>query len=109
MHRTVTRCIALGASLALGWAGALAADHEVLQKDKAFSVKSLTIKAGDSVSFKNLDPYVHNVFSLTEPQPFDLGTTAPGQSSSIGFDHPGTFEVECAIHPEMKITVTVTR
>jgi plastocyanin len=107
--RVVTPSIALCATLVLASAGGVAADHEVVQKDKAFSVGSLTIKAGDSVSFKNLDPFVHNVFSLTEPQPFDLGTTAQGQSSSISFEHPGTFEVECAIHPEMKITVKVTK
>ena len=49
---------------ALSMQSALAAEHEVGQKNKAFTVKKLEIKVGDTVSFPNHDPFFHNVFSL---------------------------------------------
>ena len=39
--------------------------------------------------------------------PFDLGTAPQGQAKSIAFTKVGKFEIECAIHPEMKLIVTV--
>ena len=38
---------------------------------------------------------------------FDLGSYPQGQSKKVVFDKPGTVEVECAIHPEMKLVVEV--
>jgi plastocyanin len=89
-----------------------AADYTVEQKDKTFTYNgaragALKIKAGDVVNFKNMDPYFHNVFSLSDAKLFDLGSYPQGQSKSVTFDKPGTVEVECAIHPQMKMTVEV--
>src|SRR5437868_9807763 len=82
-------------------------DFVVEQKTKAFvykdaKVETLKIKAGDTIQFKNSDPYFHNVFSLSDTKLFDLGSYPQGQSRSITFDKPGKVEVECAIHPHMK-------
>jgi plastocyanin len=79
----------------------------VAQKNKAFSTAALTIHVGDKVSFRNDDAFVHNVFSLTDAMPFDLGTAPQGQAKSIAFSKAGKFEIECAIHPEMRMIVTV--
>jgi plastocyanin len=88
---------------------ALAAQEFVVtQKDKAFSTKALSIKAGDKVVFKNDDSFSHNIFSLTDAQPFDLGTFGNGQSKAVTYAKPGKYEVECAIHPDMRLVVTVT-
>ena len=87
---------------------AAAAEHTVSQKGKAFSTPAITIKVGDKIAFKNDDPFVHNVFSLDEANSFDLGTYAQGQAKSQAFAKAGKFEIECAIHPEMKLVVTVT-
>jgi plastocyanin len=38
---------------------------------------------------------------------FDLGSYPQGQSKSVTFDKAGKVEVECAIHPQMKMTVEV--
>lgn len=96
-----------------GFAGPLysacAANFEVLQQDKQFSQKALTIKVGDSVSFKNEDPFSHNVFSLSDTKTFDLGSYPKGQAKTVTFDKPGTVEVECAIHPGMKMTIKVEK
>ena len=86
---------------------AFAAEFEVGQKDKQFTKKSLTIKAGDTVKFTNQDPFFHNVFSLSELKTFDLGSYPKGQSKSVTFDKAGTVDVECAIHPNMQMKINV--
>lgn len=98
-------CIAL----ALCAAPAFGADHQVLQTGKAFSVKSLQAKVGDTLSFRNDDPFVHNIFSLSDVQSFDLGTFAKGESRQVKLQAPGRIEVECAVHPEMKLVVEVVK
>lgn len=92
--------------------GASAAEHVLDQKNKTFvkdgaKVESLTIKAGDSIRFKNEDPFFHNIFSLSDLKTFDLGSFPKGDSKTVTFDKPGKIEVECAIHPEMHLDVTV--
>lgn len=97
------------AGLLLMTAVAVAAtDHPILQKDRSFSVRTLTVRAGDRVVFTNADPMTHNVYSLTEGLAFDLRSQAPGQSDTVTFSRQGTALVECAIHPKMKLHVVVT-
>ena len=79
----------------------------VEQKDKAFSKSSITVKVGDTVAFKNSDPFFHNVFSLSDAKLFDLGSYPQGESRDVVFDAPGEVEVECAVHPEMMMLITV--
>ena len=75
------------------------------QKNKQFSVKTLKSEF-HSISFKNEDPFVHNIFSLSDTKTFDLGSYPQGQAKSVTFDKPGAaVEIECAIHPDMKLTV----
>ena len=88
-------------------AAAQAADYTVNQQDKKFSNNLLKLKVGDKVSFVNSDPFFHNVFSLSDSKTFDLGSYPKGQGRSVTFDSPGKVEVECAIHPEMKMTIEV--
>jgi len=83
------------------------AGEVVGQKDKQFSVASLTVNVGDSVEFKNEDSFFHNVFSLSDAQMFDLGSYPQGESKSVTFEQAGTIEVECAIHPSMQMIITV--
>jgi len=86
-----------------------AADHLVDQKDKQFTITSLRIKVGDSVTFRNSDPFAHNVFSLSDVKGFDLGSYAKGQSKSVTFDKAGKVEVECSIHPTMQMVIEVVK
>lgn len=85
------------------------AEHTVNQKGKAFSMKTLTVKVGDTVNFLNKDDFFHNVFSLSDAKFFDLGSYPQGESKSVVFDQVGTVEVECAIHPEMRMIVEVSK
>ena len=89
--------------------GATAKDYTVDQKDKQFSQKSLKVKVGESVDFRNSDTVSHNIFSLSETKSFDLGSYPAGQSKRVTFDKPGTVEVECSIHPAMQMVVEVEK
>lgn len=82
-------------------------DYDVGQKNKSFTVKNLTVKVGDEVTFSNQDPFFHNVFSLSETKTFDLGSYPKGKFKSVKFDKPGRVDVECAIHPTMQMTIEV--
>jgi plastocyanin len=91
---------------------ASAGDLTLTQSDKSFKlndnkVETLSINAGDTIHFKNEDPFFHNIFSLSDLKTFDLGSYPAGESKSVTFDEPGEAEVECAIHPEMLIVIEV--
>ena len=90
-------------------AAAGAAEHVIGQKNKNFTVSTVEAKVGDEVLFRNDDTVFHNIFSLTAGQSFDLGAYAPGLYKKIKLDKPGTIEVECAIHPRMKMLIEVSR
>ena len=49
-----------------------ATDFTVRQKDRAFSVRQLTVKVGDQVTFVNDDAVGHNVVSETKGLEFDF-------------------------------------
>jgi plastocyanin len=98
----------LAAALILGFsAGVIAAEHTVGQKNKQFTEEALTIKVGDTVNFRNDDPFFHNIFSLSELATFDLGSYQKGESRSYTFEKAGKIDVECAIHPNMHMLITV--
>jgi plastocyanin len=88
---------------------AFAADVLVDQKDKQFSKKTLKVKVGDSVEFRNSDPFAHNIFSLSDAKAFDLGSYPQGQSKKVTFDKAGKVEVECSIHPTMQMVIEVEK
>jgi plastocyanin len=86
-----------------------AAEYEVHQKGRAFSTATLQVRQGDSLKFVNDDPFAHNVFSLSEIKSFDLGSHGQGMSKSVVMDKAGTVDIECAVHPDMKLTVEVRK
>ncbi len=101
------RFITLSLSMVCLWAHA--ETHLVTQKSKTFSTKTMRIKVGDSVDFRNDDTVYHNIFSLSDPTSFDLGSYGPGEKKNVVFDKPGTIEVECAVHKDMKMTIEVAK
>jgi plastocyanin len=103
--RHLLACIALVGCVA----PAFGADYVVTQSGKAFSVAAVKAKVGDTISFRNEDPFVHNIFSLSDVQSFDLGTFAKGESRQVKLAKPGKIEVECAVHPEMRLVVEVAK
>lgn len=101
--------IAFALSVVCAASSAFAAEYTVDQKNKAFSQKSIKLKVGDSIDFRNSDEFSHNVFSLSDVKSFDLGSYPKGQSKRVTFDKAGKVEVECSIHPEMQMHVEVEK
>lgn len=95
--------------LSMAFGSAFAAEHLLDQKDKAFSKKTMKIKLGDTVEFRNSDAVSHNVFSLSDAKSFDLGSYPQGTSKKVVFDKPGKVEVECSIHPQMQMVIEVEK
>jgi plastocyanin len=89
-------------------AAAAATERTINQKGKVFSVTDATIKKGDTLIFVNDDNVAHNIFSTTPNNDFDLGSQAPGTSIPVTFDETGEINIKCAIHPLMKMKLTVT-
>lgn len=85
------------------------ATYVIDQKDKKFSKSYVKLRVGGSIDFRNSDPWMHNVFSLSETQSFDLGSYPKPQSKRVVFTTPGKVEVECAIHPQMHMVVEVVK
>ena len=79
----------------------------LLQKQRTFQPHVLAVPAGSTVNFPNQDPIFHNVFSLSAPQPFDLGLYRSGESRARTFTQPGTYRVFCNIHPQMSALIVV--
>ena len=79
--------------------------YEMSQKDKQFHPHVLAIPVGASVSFPNLDPLFHNVFSLYKGERFDLGLYEAGSSRAVRFERPGVSFIFCNIHPQMSAYV----
>ncbi len=90
-------------------AASYAADHVVVQKDKAFHPNHIKAKVGDRIIFKNDDGFAHNAFSDSEADEFDIGMQKPGQDVVVVMKKPGKVEVECAIHPNMHLTIDVEK
>ena len=74
-------------------------------KDFAFSPQTLTVSAGTTVTWKNLDGEPHTVRGTDE----QVRSSALDQSDSysVKFDKPGTYKYGCSIHPSMSGTIVV--
>jgi plastocyanin len=74
--------------------------------DNFYSPKSISVSAGDTVTWTNNGKASHTA-TATDGS-FDTGTISPGQSRSHTFSQPGTFNYFCQIHGTVQSgTVTV--
>lgn len=87
--------------------GARTARFEMTISDKAFAPHVLVVPVGSTVAFPNHDPFDHNVFSVSEPNGFDLGLYGRGEGKSITLKNPGLVRVFCNVHPRMAALVQV--
>ena len=85
---------------------ATAAEYSVDQKKNRFNPKTITLKAGDSIAFKNSDGHKHHVGNGDNQMKFNKLLPA-GKTFTQVFDKRGRFEVRCVLHPTMKLTVIV--
>jgi plastocyanin len=80
---------------------------EITTADKQFSPHVLVVPLGSTVTFPNHDPFNHNVFSLSEEHPFDLGLYGRGQTRSVKFERAGIIRIYCNVHAQMSALVVV--
>jgi plastocyanin len=74
---------------------------EMTTKGKEFRPQVLHVTRGATVRFPNLDPLLHNVFSVSGGNRFDLGLYSKGPGKSWTFDAPGVVRVFCNVHHQM--------
>jgi plastocyanin len=98
--------LAFAALVTFGGSPAVAQDAtSVTIQNFAFSPNSVTITAGSSVTWTNMDSVTHT--ATGDDGSFDTGDIAAGSSATITFNDPGTFTYHCAIHPNMTGTIVV--
>jgi plastocyanin len=79
--------------------------NAVIIKNFDFAPMSITVKAGTSVTWKNLDGEPHTVTSVDGL--FRSGAIDQDESFTFKFDKPGTYKYLCSIHPRMMAAVIV--
>jgi plastocyanin len=80
---------------------------EIGTSDKEFSPHVIVVPVGSTVAFPNHDPFNHNVFSLSEENPFDLGLYSRGETREARFTRPGIVRVYCNVHAQMSAIIVV--
>lgn len=75
---------------------------------KAFTPRVLPVPAGATVVFPNNDPILHNAFSTSSGNAFDVGLYGQGeQSEPVRFVNPGLVRVYCNVHHNMVAHIVV--
>jgi hypothetical protein len=75
--------------------------------NKEFSPHILAVPVGSRVQFPNQDPILHNVFSVSPGNAFDLGIYRTGPPKEKRFDSPGLVRVYCNVHQSMVAYILV--
>jgi truncated hemoglobin YjbI/plastocyanin len=82
--------------------------HRVLeQRDRQFAPRVMAVPVGSTVAFPNFDSVFHNVFSLSDSKPFDLGLYKNGDMREVKFDKEGIIMLGCNLHSSMSAYLVV--
>jgi plastocyanin len=79
----------------------------IVMKGKRFAPRVVVVPVGGSVEFPNQDRILHNVFSVSGDNRFDLDLYKSPKSGTWTFRHAGLVRVYCNIHPQMSAYVLV--
>jgi plastocyanin len=82
--------------------------YVVSQQNLQFHPFLTIIPVGADVSFPNLDPTKHHVYSFSPAKRFELKLFAKDQSRTVHFDKPGVVALGCNIHDQMSAFIVVT-
>ena len=82
-------------------------EKRVSQRGAIFSPHTLPVLVGTTVEWPNYDDILHNVFSMSESNPFDLDLYKSPTVKSWKFDKPGRVDVYCSIHSAMSCVLLV--
>ena len=70
-----------------------------------FNPQKLTVKAGTTVTWKNMDDIPHAVVAVNKQ--FKSKTLDTDDAYSFTFTTPGSYEYFCSLHPHMTGTIVV--
>jgi plastocyanin len=90
-----------------GWFSSKPKMPRVIQMDRRFMPRVISVTPGTAVEFRNRDLVYHNAFSVSVAKRFDLGRYPPGKADTVMFDRAGVVNVHCDIHPDMSGYVVV--
>ena len=79
----------------------------ITQRDAVFRPRLLPVMVGTTVEWPNKDEIFHNVFSMSESNPFDLGLYKDPEVKKVKFQNPGRVDVFCSIHSQMNCLILV--
>lgn len=82
-----------------------AAENSVSIKGYAFTPPTITVKAGEFVTWTNNDTVAHT--ATADDDSWDTGMIEPGETGTIRFEEAGTYTYHCTPHPQMKGTIIV--
>ena len=74
--------------------------------DYFFDPPQAAVEPGSTITWTNKGDEPHTV--TADDGSFDSGRLNPGDSYTVAFDGQGTVTYHCAIHPEMRGSVTVS-
>jgi plastocyanin len=80
---------------------------ELATRNKEFAPGWLVVPAGSTVRFPNYDPILHNVFSVSPGNAFDVGLYGKGEGEKAVLSSPGVVRVFCNVHRQMYAHVLV--
>ena len=77
-----------------------------------YSPNVINVKAGETLTFDNIDANFHTVTSGTQESgpdgTFDSGLLKAGDTFELTLDKPGAYQYYCTIHPNMVGTIIVS-
>ena len=81
----------------------LSADEPITMtmRNKMFDPTVLSVNVGTEIAFPNADRVIHNAFSTTKQNEFDLGFYNQGEERRWTFNNPGLVKVFCNVHQGM--------
>jgi plastocyanin len=82
--------------------------YVVSQQNLQFHPFLTIVPVGADVSFPNLDPTKHHVYSFSPAKKFELKLFAKDQSRTVHFDKAGVVALGCNIHDSMSAFIVVT-
>jgi plastocyanin len=74
---------------------------EMSTQRKQFVPRILPVVVGSEVRFPNQDPILHNAFSTSKDNAFDVGLYGAGEAQTVTFSHAGYVRVYCNVHHSM--------
>ena len=94
-----------GAAICMPSAAQTPDQNQIVIQEFMFTPNPLTVKAGATVTWVNMDDEPHSVVSNTRL--FRSGALDTKERFSFKFAQPGTYHFTCSIHPRMVGIVVV--